>query len=173
MAGGDEADLDLAEPHALAISHRPAVLLAVARRHDRQRLGRRPHLAMPAAGVIGMAVGDQRARLGLRRIDPGVGRPYIDAFGKRLDPGTQAGHCGIIAVNRRTGSACGMEMDMDMGGLNLFTMEVIGVVILGVVLLWVVLRTRSKGKETSNPRTEQATRELYEAEDKAAKHEEL
>ncbi len=62
---------------------------------------------------------------------------------------------------------------MDMGGVNLFTMEVIGVVILGAVLLWAVLRTRSKGKETSNPRTEQATRELYEAEDKAAKNEEL
>jgi hypothetical protein len=66
-----------------------------------------------------------------------------------------------------------METDMDMGGLNLFTMEVVGVVILGVALLWVVLRTRSRGKETSNPRTEEATRELYEAEDKAAKNEEL
>jgi hypothetical protein len=66
-----------------------------------------------------------------------------------------------------------MDTDMDMGGLNLFTMEVVGVVILGVALLWVVLRTRSRGKETSNPRTEEATRELYEAEDKAAKNEEL
>ena len=58
---------------------------------------------------------------------------------------------------------------MDTGGLNLFTMEVIGVIILGAVLVWAVLRTRSKGKETSNPRTEQATRDLYEAEDEAAK----
>ena len=58
---------------------------------------------------------------------------------------------------------------MDSGGLNLFIMEVAGVVILGVVLLWAVIRTRSKGKSTSNPRTEQATRDLYEAEDKAAK----
>ena len=62
---------------------------------------------------------------------------------------------------------------MDMGGVNLFTMEVIGVVILGAILVWAVLRTRSRGKETSNPRTEEATRELYEAEDKAAKNEEL
>ena len=61
---------------------------------------------------------------------------------------------------------------MDTGGLNLFTMEVIGIVILLAVLVWAVARTRSKGKETSNPRTEQATRELYEAEDKAAKQEE-
>ena len=61
---------------------------------------------------------------------------------------------------------------MDMGGLNLFSMEVIGVVVLLAVLIWAVLRTRSKGRETSNPRTEQATRDLYEAEDKAAKEEE-
>ncbi|HET9335194.1 MAG TPA: hypothetical protein VFO12_02170 [Sphingomicrobium sp.] len=62
---------------------------------------------------------------------------------------------------------------MDMGGLNLVAMEIIGVVILLVALIWVVMRTRSKGKESSPPRTEQATRELYEAEDKAAKDKEL
>ena len=61
---------------------------------------------------------------------------------------------------------------MDTGGLNLFTMEVIGAVILLVALAWVVVKTRSKGKETSNPTTERATRELYEAEDRAAKQEE-
>ena len=97
MAGGDEADLDLADPHALAIGDRPRVLLAVAHAHDRQRLGRRPHLAMAAARMVAMAVGDQSARLGLRGIDPGIRRAHVDAFGKRLDPGTQAGHCGIIA----------------------------------------------------------------------------
>ncbi|MDV3257341.1 MAG: hypothetical protein LOX97_06085 [Sphingomonas sp.] len=58
---------------------------------------------------------------------------------------------------------------MDMGGLNLALMEIVGVVILLAALIWVVMRTRSRGKETSNPRTEQATRELYEAEDEAAK----
>ena len=62
---------------------------------------------------------------------------------------------------------------MDTGGLNLFTMEVIGVVILLAALVWVVMRTRSKGKETSNPTTERATRENYEAEDRAAKEKEL
>jgi hypothetical protein len=62
---------------------------------------------------------------------------------------------------------------MDMGGINWFIIDVVAVVILGVVLLWAVLRTKSKGKETSNPRTEQATRENYEAEDRAAKQEEL
>ena len=58
---------------------------------------------------------------------------------------------------------------MDTGGLNLFTMEVIGVIVLFAVLVWAVVRTRSKGRTTSNPRTEQATRNLYEAEDEAAK----
>jgi cytochrome oxidase Cu insertion factor (SCO1/SenC/PrrC family) len=58
---------------------------------------------------------------------------------------------------------------MDTGGLNLFTMEVVGAIVLGVVLVWAVMRTRSKGKSTNNPRTEQATRNLYEAEDEAAK----
>ena len=61
---------------------------------------------------------------------------------------------------------------MDTGGLNLVAMEIIGAAILFVALLWVVMRTRSKGKATSNPRTEEATRALYEAEDRAAKQEE-
>ena len=62
---------------------------------------------------------------------------------------------------------------MDTGGLNWFLINVVAVGILLVALIWVVMRTRSKGKETSNPRTEQATRELYEAEDRAAKEKEL
>lgn len=61
---------------------------------------------------------------------------------------------------------------MDMGGLNLVAMEIIGAAILLVALIWVVMRTHSKGRETSNPRTEETTRELYEAEDRAAKQEE-
>ncbi len=62
---------------------------------------------------------------------------------------------------------------MDAGGLNLTLMEIIGAAILFAVLVWAVMRTRSKGRETSNPRTEEATRELYEAEDRAAKEKEL
>jgi len=61
---------------------------------------------------------------------------------------------------------------MDMGGLNWFLVDVVGVVILLAALLWVVMRTRSKGKSTSSRQTEEATRQLYEAEDKAAKQEE-
>ena len=55
---------------------------------------------------------------------------------------------------------------MDLGGINLFTVEVIGVIILGALLLWVVLKTRSKGKQSSPERTERATRELYAEEER-------
>jgi hypothetical protein len=55
---------------------------------------------------------------------------------------------------------------MDLGGINLFTVEVIGVVILGALLLWVVIKTRSKGKQSSPERTERATRELYAEEER-------
>jgi lysylphosphatidylglycerol synthetase-like protein (DUF2156 family) len=65
-----------------------------------------------------------------------------------------------------------METVMDVGNINLFTMEILGAAILLLALIWVVMRTRSKGKETSNPRTEEATRELYKAEDRAAKQDE-
>ena len=62
---------------------------------------------------------------------------------------------------------------MDTGGLNWFLIDVVAVVILLAVLIWAVMRTRSKGRETSNPTTERATRENYEAEDRAAKEKEL
>ncbi len=65
MAGGDEADLDVPRLHGFAIGDRAAGLRAVARLHDRQRFGSRPHRAMPAARVVGMAVGDEGAGLGL------------------------------------------------------------------------------------------------------------
>ena len=55
---------------------------------------------------------------------------------------------------------------MDTGGINVFFMEVVGAVILVAVMAWVVMRTRSKGRETSNPTTERATRELYEEEER-------
>ena len=58
---------------------------------------------------------------------------------------------------------------MDLGGLNLVTMEVIGVIVLGLVILFAVLRTRSKGKASSPERTERATRELYAEEERRRK----
>ncbi|HET9352835.1 MAG TPA: hypothetical protein VFO32_02445 [Sphingomicrobium sp.] len=62
---------------------------------------------------------------------------------------------------------------MDMGGINWALINIVGVAILFLALVWVVMRTRSKGKESSPARTEQATRENYEAEDRAAKEKEL
>jgi len=58
---------------------------------------------------------------------------------------------------------------MDLGGINLFFIEVVGVVVLFAALLFVVMRTRSKGKSTSPRRTEQATRDLYEDEERRRK----
>ncbi len=55
---------------------------------------------------------------------------------------------------------------MDMGGINWLIIDVVAVVVLGTVILWVVLRTRSKGKKSSPERTERATRELYEEEER-------
>ena len=54
---------------------------------------------------------------------------------------------------------------MDLGGLNFLTIG-IAVIVLGALLVWAVMRTRSKGNETSNPTTERATRELYEEEER-------
>jgi lysylphosphatidylglycerol synthetase-like protein (DUF2156 family) len=55
---------------------------------------------------------------------------------------------------------------MDLGGINIFFMEVVGAVILFALLVWAVMRTRSKGRESSNPTTERATRELYAEEER-------
>ena len=92
MAGGDEADVDLADADGFAIGDGVGRLLAVADVHDRQRLGGGPHRAMAAAGMVGMAVGDERAVLGLRGIDPRVGGFDEDALGKGLDPAAETGH---------------------------------------------------------------------------------
>ena len=108
-----------------------------------QRLGRRPHLAMAAAGVVAMPMRDQRAGLGLRGIDPRVCRPHINAFRKRLDPGTQARHCGIIAPQLADRFRFRhWRHVMDLGGINIFFMEVVGAVILFALLVWAVMRTR-------------------------------
>jgi uncharacterized membrane protein len=58
---------------------------------------------------------------------------------------------------------------MDMGGINLFFIEVVGAIILLAVMLWAVMRTRSKGKESSTRTTERATRDLYEEEERRRK----
>jgi lysylphosphatidylglycerol synthetase-like protein (DUF2156 family) len=62
-----------------------------------------------------------------------------------------------------------MEAIMDLGGINIFFIEVVGAVILFAVMLWAVMRTRSKGKESSTERTERATHELYKEEERRRK----
>lgn len=96
MAGGDEAHRDVAHAHLFAIGDRVRRLRAIAGVHDRERLSRCPDGAVPAAGMIAMAVGDKRAGLGLRRIDPGIGGGDVDALGMRLDPGAELGHSGAM-----------------------------------------------------------------------------
>ena len=103
MARRHEADLDVAQPDRLAIRHRLARLRPVARFHDRQRLGRRPHPPVAAARMVGMAVGDERAGARLGRVDPRVGGRHVDAVRVRLQPVSQSlgpfGH----GVNTRHG----------------------------------------------------------------------
>src|SRR5262245_2722684 len=92
MPGRNEADIDIADAEALSIGNRIAVLLAVADAHDRQSLRRRPHRAVPAARMVGMAVRDESPLLRPRRIDPGVRGADVNALRKRLNPGTEARH---------------------------------------------------------------------------------
>jgi hypothetical protein len=58
---------------------------------------------------------------------------------------------------------------MDIGGMNLALIEVIGAALLGLAMLYAVIRTKSRGKQDSNPTTERATRELYAQEERARK----
>ncbi len=50
---------------------------------------------------------------------------------------------------------------MDMGGINLALIEIVGVAALGIILLVLVIRTRSRGKIDNSPADDRATRERY------------
>ena len=56
---------------------------------------------------------------------------------------------------------------MDLGGFNLAFIEIGLVAVLGLALLYAVIRTKSRGKQDSNPTTERGTRELYADEERA------
>ena len=58
---------------------------------------------------------------------------------------------------------------MDLGGINLALIEVVGVVLLGSALLYAVIRTKSRGKQDSNPTIERETRERYAEEERERK----
>ena len=55
---------------------------------------------------------------------------------------------------------------MDLGGLNLALIGIIGIALLGLALLYAVLKTRSRGKQDSNPTIERETRERYAEEER-------
>src|SRR4051812_15035425 len=121
---------------------------------------------MAAAGMVGMAVGDERPGLGHVRIDPGVGRPYVETFGKRLDPGTETGHRELYegtGPGRQAGRDR-KEQAMDLGGGYWAIINIVGPLLLAAVLLWVLLRNR-RGRGADVDRTEQATRDLYREEE--------
>ena len=50
---------------------------------------------------------------------------------------------------------------MDIGGLNLVLIEILGAGALGIILLIMVLRTRSRGRKDNTPADDRATRERY------------
>ena len=58
---------------------------------------------------------------------------------------------------------------MDLGGINLALIEVVGVVLLGLALLYAVIRTKSRGKQDSNPTIERETRDRYAEEERERK----
>ena len=55
---------------------------------------------------------------------------------------------------------------MDSGGAQLVLIEIVGPILLLLVMIYVVMRVRSRGKESSTRRTEQATHDLYQEEDR-------
>ncbi len=60
---------------------------------------------------------------------------------------------------------------MDLGGMSLGLIEVVGVLVLGIALLVMVMRTRSRGKIDNTPADDRATRERYaEAEAERKSH---
>jgi hypothetical protein len=61
---------------------------------------------------------------------------------------------------------------MDFGGMNVALIAG-GAVVLFLALLFAVMRTKSTGKDSSNPTTERATRELYEEEDRATRTDDI
>lgn len=55
---------------------------------------------------------------------------------------------------------------MDTGGFNWSLMTIVGPILLLAAVAYAVLRNRSSGKATSDPRTENATDRLYDEEER-------
>ena len=79
---------------------RAGEILAVAQRHDVERLARRQHLAMAGARMVGMAVRDQRALDRPHRIDEEVAGRAAKPLRAGLKQVARA-HAGKIVICRR------------------------------------------------------------------------
>ena len=53
---------------------------------------------------------------------------------------------------------------MDSGGLNWTLMTIVGVIVLGAAIVWAALRNRGSGERVEE--TEEATRRVYEEEER-------
>jgi hypothetical protein len=87
MAGGMETGDDAVHLHPLAECHcllAAAEILTVTDAHDIQRLARGQHRAMAGAGVIGMAMGDERPRHRAHGIDIKIARRTIETLGRGI-----------------------------------------------------------------------------------------
>jgi predicted TPR repeat methyltransferase len=87
MTGGMEAHVHAAETNRLAIGGelpRAAKILAIAQRHDGERLARGEDRAMAAARMIGMGVGDERARHRPHGVHVKIARRAVKAGGRGL-----------------------------------------------------------------------------------------
>ena len=85
VAGGVERHPGIADPMHLAVVHRDQVdALPQSLPQDALRLAHGPVGAAARPGVVGMAMGDQSARHRPPRVDPGLGRPAVEALGGEL-----------------------------------------------------------------------------------------
>jgi len=142
-----------------------AVLRAVARFHDGERLTRGENRAMAATRMIGMAMGDERAGLWRRWIDPRIRHRQVKPVRVRFDPGAGTGH----KVNM-TGKGAGFHRDTRMAcfvvdprrrvAMNSgVIVAVIGFVFVAVLLYATAMNRRHN--RSDEQRTEEATKDLY------------
>ena len=104
MAGGMEFDRDVAEFYLFAIGDRlraAGEIVAIAQPHHVERLLRRQHRAVAGPGMVGMAVGDDRALDRAHRIDMKPAGLAAQAGGHRHQDvlRTHVGYIGGLQTN--------------------------------------------------------------------------
>ena len=93
VAGRRKCCPDIADHYGLTVANRMSTgLFAVAHSHNRQSFGCRPHVAMSAARMVGMAVCHQRAGRWPRRVHPRVGSRDINTVRMWFDPCAKSCH---------------------------------------------------------------------------------